>query len=228
MQQAKAAAGSAPAKSSAQAQAKEQPARPAGPPSPLDALKAAIEEEKKKRSNYIHDSRSARNRLAYKLADKQAISQLSEISKSSTKNIGFLRKRKEQIEFRIATEAFTLEAERDLIRKKNEIEQEFSKALKSYRLRKKLEFIENDIVELNKRVEEAEARIKASDRKLDELYSNLRSMTGEAAKRKAKQEHRPHKDDHKSKDISFADIAVMKEKKDEKKEDTDFDESVLN
>ena len=204
------------------------PAKAQVPKSPADALRAAIDEEKQKRSNYIHDSRSARNRLAYKLADKQAISQLSEISKSHTKNIGFLRKKKEQLEFRIATEAFTLEAERDLIRKKNEVEREFGQALKSYRLRKKLEFIEGDIIELNKRIDEAEARIKASGKRLDELYSNLRSLTGETKRKTSPGGKQQHREEHKKQEISFADIAIMKEKKDEKKEDTEFDESVLN
>ncbi|MCL4365260.1 MAG: hypothetical protein M1569_00115 [Candidatus Marsarchaeota archaeon] len=208
---------------SAPAHAKAQ-----GPKSPVDILKAAIDEEKQKRSNYIHDSRSARNRLAYKLADKQAISQLSEISKSHTKNIGFLRKKKEQLEFRIATEAFTLEAEKDLIRKKNEVEREFGQALKSYRLRKKLEFIEGDIIELNKRIDEAEARIKVSGKRLDELYSNLRSLTGETKRKSKPGGKQQHREEHNKQEISFADIAIMKEKKDEKKEDTEFDESVLN
>ncbi len=206
-------------------QPKDVKPRQDSPKSPTDSLKSQIDEEKRRRSNYIHDSRAAKSRLAYKLADKQAISQLSEISKLHTKNIGFLRKKKEQLEFRIATEAFTLEAEKDLIRKKNEIEKEFDQALKSYRLRKKLEFIENDIIELNKRIEEAEARIKDSDKKLDGLYSNLRSLTGEAKRKPRQEKKQQHREERKG-EINLADIAVMKENKDEEK--AEFDESVLN
>lgn len=176
----------------------------------------------------IREVKAARNKLQYKIADKAAISQLSEISKSHTKNLGFLRRRKEQLEFRIATEAFTLEAEKALIRKKSEVESELEEALKSYRLRRKLEFIEKDMVDIGKRIEELEAKIKESDKKLDELYSSLRAITGEA--RRAQRSDRPHqpRDQKKPVEISFADIAIMKDRKDDKGKSSEMDESVLN
>jgi len=148
------------------------------------------------------------------------------MSKNTTKNIGFLRRRKEQIEFRIATEAFTVEAEKELLRKKNEIDEELALALKSFRLRKKLEFIDKDIEELNKRIVEAEARIKESDKKLDELYSNLRAMSGEA-RRRQKPDRKQQREQPKPQEISLADIAIIKDKK-EKDDRQDVDESVLN
>jgi uncharacterized coiled-coil DUF342 family protein len=205
-------------------EAKPQAHAPQVPLSKEDQLRKLIEEERKHRFDIIHDVKAARNRLSYKVADKAAISQLSEISKSNTKNIGFLRRRKEQLEFRIATEAFTVDAERDLIRKKAEIEADLQKALKSFRLRKKLELIDKDIEELTKRITESEAKIKESDKKLDELYSNLRSMTGEVRKRPERKQQR---EQPKAKEVSLADIAVMKDKK-ETDSSSDMDESVLN
>ncbi len=203
------------------------PAAPAAPLSREAQLKKDIEAEKTKRFDIIRDVKAARNRLSYKIADKSAISQLSEISKSNTKNIGFLRRKKEQLEFRIATEAFTVEAEKDLIRKKSEIEQEFAKALKSFRLRKKLEFIDKDIVELTKRIDDSEAKIKESDKRLDDLYSRLRAATGEA-RMKPKREGNWKRDRQKLQDVSLADIAVMKDKKEGKDDKEEMDESVLN
>ncbi len=164
------------------------------------------------------------------MADKAAISQLSQISKNTTKNIGFLRRKKEQLEFRIATEAFTIEAEKDLIRKKQEIEKELDEALKSFRLRKKLEFIDKDIEQLGKQLTDLDTRIKESDKKLDDLYGELRSITG------ASRERRQHSDrdqgkkqtrDQPKQEVSLADIAIIKDKKDDKKKE-EFDDSVLN
>ncbi len=192
-----------------------------------DALKKSIEEERKRRFDIIREVKAARNRLAYKIADKAAILQLSEISKSSTKNIGFLRRKKEQIEFRIATEAFTVEAEKDLIRRKAEIDTELDRALKSFRLRKKLEFINKDIEDLTKKVDDSEARIKESDGKLDVLYSSLRAMSGEA-KRRQNPDRKQQRQQPKLQEVSLADIAVMKEKKPEKDDTEDMDESVMN
>ena len=193
-----------------------------------DELKAKIEEERKKRFGIIHEVRAARNRLAYKIADKAAISQLSEISKSNTKNIGFLRRKKEQIEFRIATEAFTVEAEKDLVRKRNQIDQELEAALKSFRLRKKLEFIDKDIEELTKKITELEGKIKDSDKVLDELFANLRSMKGGPRDRGQRPDRKQQRDMPKPQEISLADIAIMKDRKDDKDDREEIDESVLN
>lgn len=165
------------------------------------------------------------------MADKTAISQLSQISKSATKNIGFLRRKKEQLEFRIATEAFTIEAEKDLIRKKNEIEKELDEALKSFRLRKKLEFIDKDIEQLGKQLTELDAKIKESDKKLDVLYSEMRAITG-AGERRQRQDReggkRQPREQLKQQEVSLADIAVIKDKKGDKQDREEFDDSVLN
>lgn len=188
-----------------------------------------IDKEKVRRSGIIRDIKSARNRLAYKLADKTAISQLSQISKNTTKNIGFLRRKKEQLEFRIATEAFTTDAERDLIRKKQEIEKELDDALKSFRLRKKLEFIEKDIEQLGKQLTELDAKVKESDGKLDVLYGELRSITGTEKRRQQRPEgKRQQREQPKPQEVSLADIAIIKDKKSEKPEIDGFDDSVLN
>ncbi len=211
----------------------EPPAHTVQPGAPekgdkLGELRKLIEDEKKKRMDIIREVKAARNKLQYKIADKASISQLSEISKSRTKNLGFLRKRKEQLEFRIATEAFTLEAEKDLIRKKNGVEAELEEALKSYRLRRKLEFIEKDIVDIGKRIDELEAKIKESDKKLDELYSNMRAITGEARRAQRSDRPRQPREQKKPAEISIADIAIMKDKKGDKGKESELDESVLN
>ena len=190
----------------------------------LEEIRKSIDEEKKKIPPLIDSVKRSRHRLSYKIAEKAAMSKLAAMSKDNTKEIGYLRRRKESIEFRIATEAFTVDAERDLIRKKAEIEADLQKALKSFRLRKKLELIDKDIEELTKRITESEAKIKESDKKLDELYSNLRSMTGEVRKRPERKQQR---EQPKAKEVSLADIAVMKDKK-ETDSSSDMDESVLN
>lgn len=190
-----------------------------GPKSPeIEKIDKEIEEERKKRFAIINNIRPNRNRLAYKLAEKAAISKLAEASKGSTKEIGFLRRRKEQIEFRIATEAFTLEAEKDLIRKKNQIDEELEKAVKSYRLRRKLEFIEKDIEEATKKLAEYQEQLKLSDRRLDELYDNLRKHLGERREKQRHERYEKHgkherkQDPQQPVEISFADIAIIKKR----------------
>ncbi len=187
-------------------------AAPAQPQKPdrAEELRKSIDVEKKKIPPLIDNIKRQRHRLAYKLAEKDAVSKLAAISQDRTKDIGYLRRRKERLEFRIATEAFTLEAEKDLIRKKNAIEEELNKALKSYRLRKKAGFVEKDIEFLKGSIDALEKQVDEVDKKLDELYSELRRINGQQRRRP-----RPERKDTpapKHAEISLADIATIKDK----------------
>ncbi len=176
-------------------------------------IRKSIDEEKRKIPPLIDSIKRHRHRLSYKIAEKEAISKLASISHESTKEIGFLRRKKERLEFRIATEAFTLEAEKDLIRKKNEIEEELNKALKSFRLKKKAEYINKDIESLNAAIDKLEAQVTEVDKRLDELYSNLRRISGQQRKR-PRPERRPRETGEapKPQEFSLADIATIKDK----------------
>lgn len=181
-------------------------------------LNKEIDEEKRKKSGLIIRIKKFRQRLAYKLSEQEALKGLVELNKNTkTKNIGYLRRRKENIEFRIATEAYTLEEERELIRKKEQIDKELEEAIKGYRLRKKAEFIIKDIAELTKGIEQTTAGINEIEKKLDILYANLRQLSGAERRKRAPIKRELH--DVKPVEISLADIAVIKDKKEEKPKD---------
>ncbi len=165
----------------------------------------------------LDEMRRYRRKRAYKLAEQEALKKAIESNKNTTKNIGYLRRRKERLEFRISTEAFTLESERELIRKKGEIDKELDEAIKSYRTKRKAEFVAGDIEEATKKIEELNASLRDLEKRLDVLYSDLRRLNGMARKRSQKkplQEVRPA-------EVSLADIAVIKEKKQSQKDDSD-------
>ncbi|MDE1860753.1 MAG: hypothetical protein KGH72_03465 [Candidatus Micrarchaeota archaeon] len=190
----------------------------------IERLKKEINAERKKRASIIYKIKGNADRLAYKMSEKSAIAQLAQISHVRTKDIGFLKRRKEQLEFRISTEAFSLEAEKDLIRKKSQVQKELDEALASYKLKKKSEYLEKDIAQLTKEIEELNNGIKESDKKLDVLYSDLRRIIGED-NRKARQEKK-QREPTKAVEISLADIAIIKDKKEEKGQN--LDDAVVN
>lgn len=136
------------------------------------------------------------------------------MNKDKTKNIGYLRRQKEKLEFRITTEASTLNSEKELIRKIKVIDEDLEKAVKSYKVRRKVELVTGDIEDLKKEIDGQEEKIKTSNKKLDDLYSALRSMTGRG------RPSRPRSEQHheRNKAISLEDIAVMKETKAEEDE----------
>ncbi|MEM3839215.1 MAG: hypothetical protein QXF01_01410 [Candidatus Micrarchaeaceae archaeon] len=179
----------------------------------IEEIKKNIDEEKKKIPPLIDSVRRSRHRLSYKLAEKAAISKLASMSKNNTKEIGYLRRKKENVEFRIATEAFTLEAEKELIRKKNEIEAQLNEAIKGYRLKRKIDYINKDIEELTKNISDIEAKIAEVDKKLDELYGELRKITGHTKRPRAGPRPERRQQEPKPAEISLADIAIIKDKK---------------
>ncbi len=184
-------------------------------------LAKEIEEERRKKGAIINDVRRMKRKLAYKVAEKEATAKLVAQGKKSTKNIGYLRRRKENLEFRISTEAYTLEAERELIRKKSAIDAELDEAIKSYRMRRKSEFIDGDIAGLNKTIEERSKALDEIEKKLDLLYGELRRLNGEMRHHSAPKPERKKQEQQKPIEVSLADIAIIKGKKKEEREDSD-------
>ncbi len=174
----------------------------------LDAIRKGIEEEKKKRYGIIDELKVLRKKVGFKKAEQSAILKLLETNKEQEKKIGYLLRLKEKLEFKISTEASTLDAEKDLIRKINEVNEELDRAIKKKRLARRAELLSSDIEELNKKIEEKEKLVKESEKKLDELYDNLREILGKK-RNKQKEKRSPPKEQK----ISLADIAVIKEKK---------------
>ena len=128
--------------------------------------------------------RRLRNKLNYKQAEYAAVSKLSDLNRAP-KNLGRLKRMKTDMEFKIATEATTLAAEKDLIKKLNEINDELEDALKVYRAKRKVELVSKDIEEIGKALESYKTQVLDVDKKLDALFSELRSATGW----KRKEEH---------------------------------------
>ncbi len=165
--------------------------------------------------------------MGYKEAESQAISKLLTMEHERDKNnekrrkIGQLKRLKNRLEFKIATEASSLSEEKDLIRKIDEINKELSEAYKSIRLERKGEFVKGDIEEYRKRLTELEAKIAETDKVLDGLYERLRKILGIRRERKEERQRKRMQPKPQIQEINLEDIAVIKkkEKKQESKEE---------
>jgi uncharacterized coiled-coil protein SlyX len=172
----------------------------------IEELRKNIEEEKKKRFGIIEELKKLRKRVGFKKAEQSAILKLLENNKEE-KKIGYLLRLKEKLEFKISTEASTLEAEKELIRRINEVNEELDRAIKNKRLKRRAELLSSDIEELNKEIEEKEKLVKESEKKLDDLYDNLRTLLG-----KKRQKPKERRNPPKQQEISLADVAIIKDK----------------
>ncbi|MDE1874307.1 MAG: hypothetical protein KGI04_04300 [Candidatus Micrarchaeota archaeon] len=158
--------------------------------------------------------RRLRGKLNYKQEEQVALSKLPNTS-NAARNMGKLRKMKSSIEFRIATEATTLTAERELIKKLNEINKELEEAVNAYRFRRKVELVAKDIDEIGKALESYKNQVLEVDKKLDALYSELRNLTGwKRPEARAGEQPRPRRVQKREEpfEVSLEDIATIKKK----------------
>jgi uncharacterized coiled-coil DUF342 family protein len=191
-------------------------------------IKTEIDNIRKQRSTVIVQIKDTRRRLSYKETESQAIAKLLQMEKQNDKanqsrgKIGQLKRIKNRLEFRISTEATSLTAEKDLVRKIEEVNRELNEAYKSIRLERKSEFIKGDIDSYRKRLLELEARVAESDKALDGLYEGIRKILGIKRQKpeELKRQKRPSQKSQ-TQEINLEDIAVIKKKgkKQEEKEE---------
>lgn len=181
-------------------------------------LKKGIDDLRKERSKLIIRVKDSRRRLSYKEAEEAAIGTLLKMKKdedkdgSKRKRVGYLKRMKQRLEFRISTEASSLSQEKEIIRKINEINQELDEALASVRLERKLGFIKTDIEEYAKNITEVNKRIEELDDKLNGLYTNLRKTLGIGSWQNKQKQQQKKIQERQLAEINLEDIAVIKKK----------------
>ncbi len=180
-------------------------------------LKNEIDDLRKERSKLIARIKDSRRRLGYKEAESGAIERLLTIKKNDDKEnakrrrIGYLKRMKSKLEFKISTEASSLSQEKDIVRKINEINHELGEALASARLERKTEFIKKDIEDYKKNIEDINVKLHELDVKLDGLYVSLRKTLGIGSWQSKQQQQKPKKVQQ-VQGINLEDIAVIKKR----------------
>ncbi len=183
-------------------------------------LKEEIDSVKKQRSDVITKVKDNRRRLSYKEAESIALSRLLDIEKGKDKDnakrkkIGYLKRMKNKLEFRISTEASSLATEKGLIRQIEDVNKELNEAYKAIRLERKSEFVKKDVDDYRKTLSELEAKITEHDKKLDELYDKLRKLLGIERGRHSTKPSMKKKAQSQmmSQEINLEDIAVIKKR----------------
>ena len=183
------------------------------------SIKDKIDAMKKERGEIIYRIKDFRRRIMYKQAEGAALEKFLEMEKASgageakRKKIGYLRRVKSGLEFKVATEAGSLAAEKALVRKIAEVNAELNDALKSVRMERKSGLIKDDIKEYTEQLQVLNKKVMDMDKELDDLYKSLRKTLNIPYDKKrenaAKQERRPHP---KPVEINLEDIVVIKKR----------------
>ncbi|MGC8676369.1 MAG: hypothetical protein ACP5T3_02540 [Candidatus Micrarchaeia archaeon] len=128
---------------------------------------------------------------------------------------------KEVLEFKISTEARTLDEERSLLKRLGDVEAQLREAIASQKLRGKAQLVEQDIAQLTKREEELNAAIAETGKQIDMLRAKL----GVATRPKRERQHRQPQSAAAPLTISMQDIAVIKTKKKANAKEQNADEA---
>ena len=151
-----------------------------------ERIKKEIDAIRLQRSKLIGTISEFRRKLAYKEKEAVHVEKLLKVEeekektedKSKNGRIGYLKKLKNKLEFKVSTEASSLSEERALVRKIDEISKQLNEALARVRLTRKRELVKGDIVQFTAGIVETDKEITAVDAKLDAAYSELRKVLG--------------------------------------------------
>ncbi len=202
-------------------------------------LRTKIDEKRKQRMDIIINIKKKERRLRYKQTELVALAQMKEIEEKAKaeapaeqqeepkrfRSIGYLLRQREKLEFKIATEAKTLDNEKKFLRMISTLNEEIEEAKRANRTRRKGDFVKKDIEDLTREIAEEEEKIKGTEHELDELYSKLRQLTNFKKPRYEEGGARPHHEHSPKQEvqISFEDVAIIKKKESDNRLDDEID-----
>jgi len=137
-------------------------------------LISKIDELEKRKGSLIEKIKEVNKRLRYKRYEQKALEPFLEQNKNV--RIGWLRKRKQDVEFKIATEAYTPQIEREWLKEAKKIDKELLKVQEIEKARRKKRFVDQDIEYGEKEVAKIENELKTLRDELNKLYNSVRTI----------------------------------------------------
>ena len=148
----------------------------------LDAFNAKIKELEDTKTDMIDRIRYLIRRIKYKKFEQKALEPYLEQTKEV--QIMPLRKRKNMIEFTIATAAYTPRLERDMIKEIRNLEKQLESVKEVERARRKKRYVDEDIARGEEEIAEIENKLVNVRENLRRAYDDAKSVRM-AAKRSA-------------------------------------------
>ncbi len=170
-----------------------------------EELKSRIDGLEKKKGELIERIKKLIRRVRYKKYEKKALEPFLEKTKDI--RIAPLRKRKKALEFKISTSAYTPHIERELLKEVRKLEVKLEELKEVEKSRRKKRYVEQDIVEGEKEIQEIEDQLNGIRSELRKLYNNMRDIRRSARKAAAAKE-RLEEDM-----VALGDLAMMEDDK---------------
>ncbi len=186
-------------------------------------LKDEIDMMRKKRDKLVADMRACRRSINYKGDEYAALTKFleNESNKPNQAEITKLKKMKNRLEFKLSTEPrMSLETERDLIRRIEEVGNELRTMLRYSNLERKQKLLKGDLDRYSSRIEEISKELDSMNKTFDSMYAELKKALGikEETQRSRQQEKARQQSQERRRvqpaqqEINLEDIAVIKRK----------------
>lgn len=137
-------------------------------------LISKIDELEKRKGSLIEKIKELNKRLRYKRYEQKALEPF--LTQNKDVRTGWLRKKKQDVEFKIATEAYTPQIEREWLKEANKIDKELKKVQEIEKARRKMRFIGQDIEYAEKEIVKVETELKTLRDELNRLYNSVRTI----------------------------------------------------
>ncbi|MEW5996095.1 MAG: hypothetical protein AB1657_00675 [Candidatus Micrarchaeota archaeon] len=146
----------------------------------LEEVESQIKDLEQKKAALIEEIKKNYGRIRYKKYEEKALEPF--LKETENVRVGPVRKRLRQLEFRISTQAFTPQMERQMVKDVKKVEEELKGMRQVERARRKKKLVQQDILDAEKRIAEIEEELKKIRETLKELYGKARTLKT-AAKR---------------------------------------------
>jgi uncharacterized coiled-coil DUF342 family protein len=140
----------------------------------LDEVEAQIKDLEQRKSGLIEEIKKNYGRIRYKRYEEKALEPF--LKETAGIRVDSVRKRLRQLEFRISTQAFTPQIERQMIKEVRKAEDELKGLRKVERARRKKKLVQQDITDAENRIKEIEEDLKKIRETLKDLYGKARTL----------------------------------------------------
>jgi uncharacterized coiled-coil DUF342 family protein len=145
----------------------------------LEEANARIKELETRKAELIEQIKKLNEKLKYKRYESKAISPF--VSSRAGYHAGPLRRRYNELEFRIATEAYTPKIEKEMIKELKKMEAELKKAEEAEKARRAQLHIEEDLKKAEEEHAGIEAQLQGIRGELNNLYDFIRTERAKQA-----------------------------------------------
>lgn len=142
--------------------------------SDLDGVEARIAELEEQKSALINEIKKNYGRIRYKKYEQKALEPF--LKETEFVRVGPVRKRLRQLEFKIATQAYTPQIERKLVKEVKKVEEELGQLRAVEKARRKKKLVAQDIIDCETRITEIEGQLKGMRSELRDLYGRLKTL----------------------------------------------------